>query len=114
MEELNLQEQETTTEEQQSMQQETEEQETTTEQTVQTETEQNSEQPLFFESLPDNSENTVHQMFAVLGVNLDYTPQNPYQAFTMSLQFLGAFFVVYMFLRYMFKLMSSMMSPKAW
>lgn len=85
------------------------EQETPTE--VETE---NSETPLFFESLPDNSENVVHEMFAILGVNLDYTPQNKFQCFTMGLQFISAFFVIYMFLKYLFKVMGSFLSPKAW
>lgn len=75
---------------------------------------ENSETPLFFDSLPDNSENVVHEMFAILGVNLDYTPQNKFQCFTMGMQFIAAFFVIYMFLKYLFKVMGSFLSPKAW
>ena len=69
---------------------------------------------LSFESLPDNSENVVHEMFSILGVNLDYTPQNKMQCFTMGLQFIAAFFVIFMFLKYLFKVMGSFLSPKAW
>lgn len=38
----------------------------------------------YSEGYPDHSDNILHQAFESLGVDLDYVPQNGYQAFTMA------------------------------
>ena len=72
----------------------TQEQDTTTQETIQETTqEQETENPsnseTVIEALPDNSENVIHELFYELGVNLDYTPVNGFQCFTMALQFVA-------------------------
>ena len=94
--------------------QEIEEQETTTTtalETVEGESLSNSE-PI--ELLPDNSENIIHELFAELGVNLDYTPVNTFQCFTMALQFLAALWFIWWFVKFIFSLLRSFLSPRAW
>lgn len=111
MEELTtIEEQETTTQEA-TQEQETQEQETTT-QEQETQEEQLSNSEIIIESLPDNSENMIHELFSELGVNLDYTPVNSFQCFTMSLQFIAALWFIWWLVKYMFKFMCNMMSPR--
>ena len=57
------------------------------------------------EQLPDMSDNEIHELFAVLGVDLDYTPQNAFQCFTMSLQFIAALWFIGWLVKYVFQLM---------
>lgn len=105
----NLEEQETT--------QETEQETTTQEQETQQEIEQEQETLSYsetIETLPDNSENIIHELFAELGVNLDYTPVNAYQCFTMSLQFLAALWFIWWFVKYLWSVLRSFLSPKGW
>ena len=64
------------------------------------------------EALPDNSENILHQLFAEIGVNLDYTPTNTYQCFTMSFQFIAALWFIWWFVKYLFTLMRSFLSKR--
>ena len=55
--------------------------------------------------MPDNSENIIHQLFAELGCNLDYTPQNLGQGFCMALQFAAALWFIWWLVKYVFTLM---------
>lgn len=57
------------------------------------------------EPLPDNSENIIHQLFAELGVNLDYTPTDSHQQFTMALQFIAALWFIYWFVKMLWGIM---------
>lgn len=108
MEEMTTQieEQETPTESQ-------EQSETPTQDQTQEETSSASE-PVIIESLPDNSENIIHELFAELGVNLDYTPVNHFQCFTMSLQFIAALWFIWWFVKYLFSVLRSFLSPRGW
>lgn len=91
-------------------------QETTSQTETETETTQtetavlSSSEPI--ETLPDNSSNIIHELFAEIGVNLDYTPTNNFQCFTMSLQFIAALWFIYWFVKYVFGLMRSFMSNR--
>lgn len=58
-------------------------------------------------SLESNPENEMHQLYSILGCNLDHVPINEFEAFTMALQFLGATVFLIMFCRALFKLMCS-------
>lgn len=60
------------------------------------------------DGIPDNSENIIHQLFAELGCNLDYTPQNTAQAFTMTLQFAAALWFIWWFIKYLFTVMKQL------
>lgn len=64
------------------------------------------------EALPDNSDNILHELYASLGVNLDYTPVNNYQCFTMALQAACAITFIWWFWKYLFSLMRSFMSSR--
>lgn len=79
--------------------------------TTQTETQSPSSSETI-ETLPDNSNNIIHELFAEIGVDLDYTPTNNYQCFTMSLQFIAALWFIYWFVKYVFGLMRSFMSNR--
>ena len=103
-----IEEQETTTQEA-TQEQETEQETTTQEQETQEEQLSHSD---IIEALPDNSENMIHELFSELGVNLDYTPVNAFQCFTMTLQFLAALWFIWWLVKYMFKFMCNMMSPR--
>ena len=100
-------EQQTTTTTQQ------QEQQTTTTTTAQPEQSITTTSALAYEPLADNSENIIHELFAELGVNLDYTPTSPYQCFTMALQFLAAIWFIWWFVKFLFKLLVSFLSGKA-
>lgn len=106
MEEMTTQveEQETPTEIQ-------EQTETPTQEQTQQETPSASENDVI-EALPDNSENIIHELFAELGVNLDYTPVNNFQCFTMSLQFIAALWFIWWFVKYLWGLMRSFFSSR--
>lgn len=56
-------------------------------------------------SLEPNPENVIHDLFSILGCNLDHVPANPNEAFTMSLQFLGALFFLIWFCRFLWSLL---------
>ncbi len=99
MEEMTTEMTETQTESQETQSQETESQ-TVTETTA--EVPSNSE-PV--EALPDQSDNIIHELFSELGVNLDYTPVNNYQCFTMTLQFIAALWFIWWFVKYVFTLL---------
>lgn len=73
---------------------------------------QNQSSSEIIESLPGNSDNVMHQLFAELGVDLDYTPQNPYQCFTMGLQFFSAWLLIWSLVKYLFTLMRSFLSKR--
>ena len=96
--------------EEEMMMEETTEQTTEQETVTETETETTTEiittlstsDPEIIETLPDNSENIIHQLFFELGVNLDYTPVNRFQVFSMSLQFLAALWFIWWFVKYLF------------
>jgi hypothetical protein len=66
------------------------------------------------EALPLNSENIIHELFAELGVDLDYTPTSHYQEFTMTLQFVAALWFIWWFVKYLFTVLRSFLSPRAW
>ena len=89
------QEQETTTTQEQ-------EQETTTTTVQATES---ASQTTEYIPLPSNENNIIHELFAELGVNLDYTPQTKGQAFTMALQFIAALWFIIWFVKYIFTLL---------
>ncbi len=97
-------------------------QEQTTQEKTETSTQEQdnqSEQPLnsesvVIEALPDNSDNIIHELFAELGVNLDYTPVNTFQCFTMTLQFLAALWFIWWFVKYVFTLLRGFLSPRGW
>ena len=55
----------------------------------------------YSEGFADNSENIIHQLFATLGVDLDYVPTNNYQAFTMSLQLVCALWFIWWFVKFL-------------
>lgn len=99
MEEMTTEMTETQTESQETQSQETESQ-TVTETAA--EAPSNSE-PV--EALPDQSDNIIHELFSELGVNLDYTPANNYQCFTMTLQFIAALWFIWWFVKYVFTLL---------
>ena len=56
-------------------------------------------------TLEPNPENPIHDLFSILGCNLDHVPASPYEAFTMSLQFLGALFFLIWFCKFLWSLM---------
>lgn len=90
------QEQETTTQEQ-------EQEQETTSTTVQVT--ESASQTTEYIPLPSNEDNIIHELFAELGVNLDYTPQTKGQAFTMALQFIAALWFIIWFVKYIFTLL---------
>ena len=57
------------------------------------------------------TENIIHQLFLSLGVNLDYVPQNKYEAFTMSLQFLAGLWFIWWFVKMLYTLMRETFRP---
>ena len=61
-----------------------------------------------FENMPDNSENVIHQLFAELGCNLDYTPTSPMQCFTMALQFAAALWFIWWLIKFVYTVMKEM------
>ena len=109
MEEMTTQ----TQENEQETEQETQTQETTQE-TTQPGESSTSETDIIIDSLPDNSENIIHELFAELCVNLDYTPQNNYQCFTMALQFAAAIWFIWWFVKYLWGVLRSFLSPRGW
>lgn len=58
--------------------------------------------------MTDFVQNSIHQLFFEFGVNLDYVPENKYEAFTMLLQFVAAFFVHRWFIKFLFSFVRSM------
>jgi len=101
-------------EEQTTISQEIQEQETTTTITQEIQEGESPSNSETIELLPDNSENIIHELFAELGVNLDYTPQNNFQCFTMALQFAAALWFIWWFVKFLFSLLRSFLSPRAW
>ena len=51
--------------------------------------------------------NIIHTLFLELGINLDYVPQNTFEAFTMALQFLAALWFIWWFVKMLYSLMRS-------
>ena len=72
-----------------------------------TEQETESEQILNYNSMPDMSNNDLHSLFLTLGVDLDYVPQNDYEAFTMGCQLITALLFLGFFLVYLFKVIKT-------
>lgn len=58
-------------------------------------------------TLEPNPQNEMHQLYSILGCNLDHVPIDEFEAFTMALQFLAATVFLIMFGRALFKLMCS-------
>lgn len=58
-------------------------------------------------SLEPTPENEMHQLYSILGCNLDFVPSNEFEAFTVALQFIAATVFLIMFGRALFKLMCS-------
>lgn len=56
----------------------------------------------YSEGFPINSDNEIHKLFLILGVDLDYVPQNDYQVFTMALQFAAALWFIWWLIKYLF------------
>lgn len=54
-------------------------------------------------------ENIIHQLFLSLGINLDYIPTSPYEAFTMALQFLGALWFIWWFVKMLYTVTRSLL-----
>lgn len=79
----------------------------TTEPIVETVTEIVTEIVEVLPTLEPNPQNEMHQLYSILGCNLDHVPIDEFEAFTMALQFLGATVFIIMFGRALFKLMCS-------
>lgn len=60
-----------------------------------------------FPTLEPTPENEMHQLYSILGCNLDFVPSNEFEAFTVALQFIAATVFLIMFGRALFKLMCS-------
>lgn len=60
-----------------------------------------------FPTLDPTPENEMHQLYSILGCNLDFVPSNEFEAFTVALQFIAATVFLIMFGRALFKLMCS-------
>ena len=90
-----LQEEETTTT--------TQAEETTTETTTTTAAITSSDID-YGEGYPDHSDNILHQAFESLGVDLDYVPQNGYQAFTMACSLIVVIWVLHWFGKWVWSL----------
>ena len=58
-------------------------------------------------TLEPMTNNELHNLYLILGCNLDHVPVNEFEAFTLALQFLGASLFLFMFARALFKLMCS-------
>jgi len=58
------------------------------------------------------TENIIHQLFFELGVNLDYIPQDKYEAFTMLLQFLAGLWFIWWFVKFLFSLLKSFLGGR--
>lgn len=58
--------------------------------------------PSLIEPMPDNP---IHQLFLLLGCNLDYVPIQKYEAFLMALQFLAALWFLWWFVKMMYNLL---------
>lgn len=56
-------------------------------------------------SLTPNPENVMHNLFFILGCDLDHVPINEFEAFTMALQFLAALFFLIWFCKFMYQMM---------
>lgn len=50
-------------------------------------------------------ENPIHQLFFLLGCDLDYVPIQKYEAFLMTLQFLAALWFIWWFVKMMYTLL---------
>ena len=79
--------------------------ETETTTTTTTTSESHSNSDIIIEALPENRENIIHELFYSLGVDLDYTPVNTFQCFTMALQFVAALWFIWHFVKFMWRLM---------
>lgn len=52
-------------------------------------------------------ENPIHQLFLILGCNLDYVPIHKYEAFLMCLQFAAALWFIFWFVKMLYTFMRS-------
>lgn len=57
-----------------------------------------------------NVDNVIHQLFLELGCDLDYVPQQKYEAFTMGLQFVAGLVFWLVFVHFLYKLMCSFLN----
>lgn len=57
--------------------------------------------------MPSMESNIIHNLFLELGINLDYVPQNYFEAFTMGLQFLAALWFIWWFVKMLYSLLRS-------
>ena len=81
--------------------------ETTQEQTEQ-ETEQGSQEPTqeqtsLISEMPSHADNGIHQMFYILGVDLDYVPQTKGEMFLVGTQAVCVLFFVWLLFRTVFQ-----------
>lgn len=53
------------------------------------------------EGYPDYSDNPVHELFDMLGVDLDYVPHNGYQCFTMACSLICALWFIIWFCKFL-------------
>lgn len=58
----------------------------------------------YSEGYPDHSDNILHQAFESLGVDLDYVPQNGYQAFTMACSLIVVIWTLHWFSKWVWSL----------
>ncbi len=56
------------------------------------------------EGYPDYSENPLHELFDMLGVNLEYVPKNPYQCFSMACSVIVALWFIIWFCKFLLAL----------
>lgn len=52
-----------------------------------------------------NPDNPIHQLFLILGCDLDYVPIHKYEAFMQCLQFLAALWFLYWFTKFTYSLL---------
>ena len=60
--------------------------------------------PQLIQPDPDNP---IHQLFLILGCNLDYVPIHKYEALLMCLQFIAALWFLVWFTKFFFTLLRS-------
>lgn len=62
------------------------------------------------EFITPDTNNVLHQLFKLLGCDLDYVPAHKYEAFIMGLQFLAALWFISMLVRFLFRVTLNFMS----
>jgi len=81
--------------------QQQEEQETTTTMILETSSEVTTVTDDVGEGYPDYSANPVHELFDMLGVDLDYVPHNEFQCFTMACSLVCALWFIIWFCKFL-------------